>query len=249
MKLDKYNRNGLIGTIVFHGILLLLFIFMGLTYKVPPPSEEGVEVNLGYSDQGTGQIQPIEPAAQQASAPKPKVSRDDYLTQKVEESEVISSKVLKTQPKTTPEEVKDPTPKIDPSKLYTGKKSTGGSEGITGKQGDQGVPGGNPNASNYSGNPGGGGSGIGFNLAGRSARSVPEPKYIAKEQGSIVVKIWVDQNGKVVKAQAGAKGTNIANIQQLEECERAAMRATFDVKADAPEEQVGTITYHFLKLN
>ena len=50
----KYKRVGIIGTVLFHGLLILAFVFFGLGYQIPPPEEEGVEVNLGYSDQGDG---------------------------------------------------------------------------------------------------------------------------------------------------------------------------------------------------
>ncbi len=46
---DKYKREGLIGTIVFHVILLLIFIFAGLPYTVPRP-EQGILVNFGTSN-------------------------------------------------------------------------------------------------------------------------------------------------------------------------------------------------------
>ena len=36
----KNKRNGVIGTILFHALLLLSFLFMGLTYRIPPPPEK-----------------------------------------------------------------------------------------------------------------------------------------------------------------------------------------------------------------
>ena len=51
------KRRGLIGTIFFHLILLVIFIFYGLTYEFPTP-KEGILINFGTSDQGTGDVQP-----------------------------------------------------------------------------------------------------------------------------------------------------------------------------------------------
>ena len=47
---NKNKRNGIVGTILFHALLLLSFLFMGLTYKIPPPPEEGISVNFGFED-------------------------------------------------------------------------------------------------------------------------------------------------------------------------------------------------------
>ena len=60
-KKDKYK--GIIGTVLFHGALLLLLIILGFSTPLPLPGEGGVEVNLGTSDEGQGDIQPELPAA------------------------------------------------------------------------------------------------------------------------------------------------------------------------------------------
>ena len=48
---NKNKRKGIIGTILFHTLLLVAFIFMGLTYQDPPPAEEGISINFGFSDE------------------------------------------------------------------------------------------------------------------------------------------------------------------------------------------------------
>ena len=35
-------------------------MFMGLTYTIPPPPEEGITINFGFDDLGGGEIQPEE---------------------------------------------------------------------------------------------------------------------------------------------------------------------------------------------
>jgi len=54
----KLNRRGLIATIIYHSLLLLLLIFAGLTFPDPPPEEEGILVNFGTDDTGFGQLEP-----------------------------------------------------------------------------------------------------------------------------------------------------------------------------------------------
>jgi colicin import membrane protein len=55
----KLNRKGLIATIIYHTLLLLLLVFAGLTFPVPPPEEEGILVNFGTDDMGFGQFEPM----------------------------------------------------------------------------------------------------------------------------------------------------------------------------------------------
>ena len=55
MKPSKRNNNkGLIGTLIFHSILLLLFFFTGLSYTIPPPPEEGISINFGNTETANG---------------------------------------------------------------------------------------------------------------------------------------------------------------------------------------------------
>ena len=56
----KHKRKGLYGTLLFHTLLLLSFMFMGLNYTIPPPPEEGITINFGFDDFGGGAIQPEE---------------------------------------------------------------------------------------------------------------------------------------------------------------------------------------------
>ena len=56
----KSKRNGIIGTILFHALLLISFLFLGLTYQDPPPAEEGISINFGFIDDGVGEMEPEE---------------------------------------------------------------------------------------------------------------------------------------------------------------------------------------------
>lgn len=51
---EKIDKNGLIGTITFHGILLLVLILCGYTSSTPEPKEQGIMVALGNTDSGLG---------------------------------------------------------------------------------------------------------------------------------------------------------------------------------------------------
>jgi TonB family protein len=55
--LKEHNR-GIIATIIFHGIVLLMFLFWGFRTPLPLPAEEGILINFGETDFGSGEIEP-----------------------------------------------------------------------------------------------------------------------------------------------------------------------------------------------
>jgi outer membrane biosynthesis protein TonB len=153
--------------------------------------------------------------------------------------------------------------------MYKGKSTTttqGGQEGQTGQPGDQGNPNGTPGAPNYKGlggegagtgngkgtgtGPGdGAGDGISYSLGGRGSLMLHKPSYDSKEQGKVVVTIKVDKKGNVVSAVAGAKGTNVSDHTLWQLAKDAALRSRFIADPKAPDTQVGTITYNFIRQN
>ncbi|MBC8146494.1 MAG: energy transducer TonB [Bacteroidetes bacterium] len=241
MSNKKYNRNGIIGTIVFHLVLVFAFVLMGLKYEVPPPEEIGVEVNLGFSDDGMGNTKSIDPASE-AAAPQPSETEEKVVTQNTYDAPTVK----KT--KTTTKPVEDSKPVIDPKLIYKGKNKSGENEGITGIPGNQGKPGGDPDSDIYEGD-----NGIGddpsVTLKGRTVRKLEKPNYNTQEQGKVVVTIWVDKQGNVTNAIAGAQGTETYDPELHREAVNAALKTKFNVKHDAAEIQIGTITYNFIRLN
>lgn len=86
-------------------------------------------------------------------------------------------------------------------------------------------------------------------LDGRSVNgTLPRPGYAVQKDGIVVVKIWVDNYGNVQKAVAGAEGTTVTDKTLWQAARKAALGAHFNMSADAPALQEGTITYIF-KLN
>ena len=81
----KLNRRGLIATIVYHTLLILLLVFAGLTFPDPPPEEEGILVNFGTDEFGLGDYEPMGDD-QQAGNPDEEVTRSqDPIEEEVEE--------------------------------------------------------------------------------------------------------------------------------------------------------------------
>ena len=256
---DKNKRTGLIGTAIFHGALLLLFLFVGLKYMVPPPEEQGITINFGTSDDGKGNEQPLEPVEtedeqqedteQPTSTDVPTESVEEVITQDVEEAPKIKSEKTTEEVKKEPEKVEpQPSQKLTNlvDKLKKKSGSTNASEGETGKPGDQGRTDGDPNSKNRVGR--GMGNGIGFSLAGRSPRVTPKITDDSQEEGTVVVDIVVDRQGNVVRASAGARGSTTTSPHLYKKAVQAAKQAKFNVSREAAIEQKGTMTFIF-KLN
>lgn len=83
-------------------------------------------------------------------------------------------------------------------------------------------------------------------VPGRSVNgTLPRPSYGVQASGKVVVDIWVDNYGNVQKAVAGAEGTTVTDKTLWQAARKAALGAHFNMSADAPALQKGTITYIF----
>ncbi|MFH0864573.1 MAG: hypothetical protein V1904_00140 [Bacteroidota bacterium] len=243
MKANDKNK-GWIGTILFHSAVLLVLMFLfGFKTPLPLPGENGVEVgtevNLGNSEMGLGDFQPIELTDNSQSVSQSSSSSSDYLSQSTEDNPSLDN---------TSKNPNNKTDQINQNALYKGTNKNGTNQGVAGGTGDQGNPDGTVNSNNYNGITGTGGD-ISYDLTGRKSKNLIKPAYTSDDEGKIVVTVKVDKKGNVIYAKAGAKGTNIANTLLRKQCEAAALKSSFEAKTDAQIEQSGTISYIFLKLN
>ncbi len=264
---DKIKAS--LGTILIHALILLALFFMALKTPLPLPDEEGVEVNLGYSEVGQD-IQQEQPKKIQSPPPQPVKQEEKEIVKDIPAEEIVEEEtedapaiVSKPKPKKEaekkvekpkeipvekPKEEKKPEPIVDARLLYTGKTASS-SEGNDQQKGDKGIASGDLNAPKYVGAGGLGSEGISYNLGNRKAQSLPKPTYNSDDQGRVNVRIRVDKAGRVISAEILQKGTTVSDINLHKMAIRAAKKAAFTPDADAPEIQVGTITYNFIKLN
>jgi hypothetical protein len=80
MEYIREHKRGIIGTAIFHIIVLLMLILLGFFTPLPFPGEEGILVNFGTSDTGFGDIEPspaksepapVQPVEQEEQEPPP----------------------------------------------------------------------------------------------------------------------------------------------------------------------------------
>jgi hypothetical protein len=74
-----------------------------------------------------------------------------------------------------------------------------------------------------------------------------KPRYTCNESGTVVVRVWVNREGRTIKAEAGVRGTTESASCLLSEAKIAALKTTWTPYFDAPEIQIGQITYNFYR--
>jgi len=267
------KQKGLVSTLIFHGLLLLLFAFYGLTHSIPPP-EEGMVINFGTTETGLGttesepmqatesveevQLEQVPPPPTETAKP---VAEEQVLTQETAEEihfrkEKEAKEKAETERKREEERKRQEQERLKAAqksrmdelfaKAKTGQgKGTGGGEGNTKPGGNQGHLDGTPGAPH--GNvPGSGNSGVSFNLSGRKMVTPPRINDTSQETGKVVVDIIVDKYGKVVMATPGARGSTTTSTHLYKLAKEAAIETKFDANPNASVQQQGSMTFVFI---
>ena len=276
MKFNKDDIYSIIGTLLFHAVILLILWF-SVIKTVIPDENGGVIVNFGNVDEAagtfepqyTGEVPPDETTVPPPpSEPQAEPSKQDLVTQDVEETVAIKDTKKKKEESRKQEEEKrkrETEEKERIQKENAEKKriaeeqrkqqainnrvagafgigsAKGNSQGTGKGTGNQGSPFGN---SDHGANTGVGGMGT-FSLSGRQiiTGKVAEPSYTEKEEGQIVINITVDPRGNVIAAEIG-RGTTIDDVSMRSKAIRAARSNKFN-EITGVNNQQGRITYKY----
>ena len=238
-----------VATVAFHVALYVFGVFNGLTYIYPPPPEQSFVIDFSEEQEkpvvrqqknGSApqmeepdRIKPVRLAQRSEAQEKgikenkaPEATVDDFgdvEKYEPEREKPIEKKALFHAANNKAD--KDTTAAQTASKVSEALKE-GHAQGNT----KVGKTTGTPNA----------------HLQGRKTVGViAQPAYPVQQAGTVVVTIWVDNYGNVTKALAGAQGTTVNDSALWNAAREAAMRTHFNVSADAPALQKGTITYKF----
>ena len=250
---DKHKLFGIIATIAFHAIAIVLLFNLCFKTPLPLPGEAGVEVNLGmYAEAMSQQVdetisqQDYKTTSQHIEENNSQDVEEEILSEdenipsieEVEETEEIEEII---------EEVVEEKPVVNQRALFqvNKKKQDIPSEGNSNESiSEQGSPNGLKEIERYVGH-GGNGDGPSYDLGGRGAKSIPSPSKDISEEATIVVDIWVDKEGRVQRAEIG-KGTTTANTDMRASALQAAKNSIFVKDDKAADLQKGTITYNFI---
>ena len=266
----QHKKKSMAITVIIHIILILLLFYVGLSY-LDPPLENGIAINFGTMDTGSGKIQPSKKVN---TAPKPKVvplvvketseAKEDVITQETMEAPVINKEENKEEVKEVEtiaeKEIQgqELEKKIDTkpdktttdilSSLINGPKSEGedqvgeGSDEIGGDKGDSK---GTLNAKSYYGTGKSLDGDGNYLLGGRKALNKKKILQDCNEAGIVVVSIEVDRAGNVIDATPGVRGTTNNSKCLLDPAKRAALATKFNKDGKAPFKQIGKIVYRF----
>ena len=250
---DKHKLYGILATVAFHAIAVVLLFNLCFRTPLPLPGEAGVEVNLGMyaeamsqQDDMTTSQQVEETTNQQVEETTSEDVEEEILSEdenipsieEVEETEEVEEVV---------EEVVEEKPVVNQRALFqvNKKKQETPSEGSSNEVvGEQGSPNGLKDIERYVGH-GGSGDGPSYDLGGRGAKSISSPSKDISEEATIVVDIWVDKEGRVQRAEIG-KGTTTTNSDMRASALQAARKSVFVKDDKAADLQKGTITYNFI---
>jgi outer membrane biosynthesis protein TonB len=268
-KKDKGIAIG--GTILVHALAVLILFLMAFRTPLPLPGEEGVEVNLGYADEGLGEIQPEKPASPTKSSAPPQQqetsnSEEENITEDNSENPAINEP-KKTKTKTEPKQEKkteQPKQKSNPraefksnnNDLEESSESNNDltkltiSEGNTKGANDQGKKNGSKDGKSPDGN---GGQGNNITSGYEGSRGVihrEKPKDDFDHVGNIVVDIYINSKGDVERAELNRKYTTITettpNAQKMrKEAIEVARKWHFKPDSNAHELEHGTITFSY----
>jgi TonB family protein len=265
---DKKERiKGIMGTVLFHVLLLIVLILIKLI-PMPIPQEEdegGILINFGNTETGSGSEVPQSMDKSTPTPPQPTqvtpVKNDNVVTQDLEHTVAIKNHkkdtkkppvdkpvVKNNQTTTTQTEV---TPQQKPKALFPSNNNNDvTSQGKTGGSGDQGDPKGNPFSNGNSQVGGGdnplgtGGEGIGLSMTGRKIIKYPTITDNSQKTGRVVVNIKVDKNGNVIYAEATRSGSTTDDSYLFNLAVKAAYQTKLNSISDN-EEQFGKMTFTF----
>lgn len=267
---ENKNRFIALGfTLGFHALLFLLFILIVFITPIPPfvqPPvietdviiEDGGSNGMGRNAGGSGNHDNDMTTSPEAGASTPthtataanNVSAPDHVTDETAtDASVNKSPVPKTN---TSEEAKTPAEeqasrdllealaRLKNKHQHTGEGEGSGQTGGSGNGSSTGAGNGNNpsggNGTDPNGQPGTGG----WYLVGRTLLTKPEKLTDATDEGIVVVDITVDENGKVIDAKAGARGSTTFSQKLYSKAQLAAKQLKFNPSPDGKKEQHGT---------
>jgi len=258
----EYERKSFAISATIVAILLFLFFAFGLTYMDPPP-ENGIAINFGNTDFGSGETNTTETVK---TAPQPSESslQPTPTTEEVITQESVDAAVIKAtkKPEPTKEVKKEVQPKkAEPQKpskkttdalssLLNGPKNDGKAsdgDGDSNQPGNQGKIDGSIYANSYYGD-GSGTNGSGSGKWGLNGRKLAKPGAVTtncNDEGTVVVEVKVNKNGAVTNAKFSPSGSNTTSKCLQEAAIKSAYKYLWNDDSNAPDNQIGFIVFNF----
>ena len=244
------NVSGIVLTLGIHALALVVLLTSGLKYLDPPPPER-TSLLIEFEEEEV-RVKPLQTrVGRQPQAEEVDVTKPVELVQKAE-SPYVNDRPNVT-PATKPDthgDVEVPAPKteepvLDPRASFPGmsRKDNSATTPHSALEAGEGFKAGQPDGNTKEGKTEGSAN---AHVKGRNVvGSLPRPTYASQTEGTVVVQVKVDQYGNIAEAIPGATGTTVTDKTLWNAARKAAMEAHFNMDANAPAVQTGTITYIF----
>lgn len=252
----KHEKRSFGITLVVFIILFICFYFYVLKDdpNIPYVFKGGeIAINFGTSETGNGDIQPIEKVQ---TAPEPAVKdvvetpAQKLVTQATTKAAAVKTSTTNSEAPPTPTPPKRKTNSALNS-ILKGPKTTGTTQnghGDDAEGGDKGSLNGSLYANSFygdgSGDVKGTGKGTGWGLSGRKLYGNSKKIQDCNESGKVVVKIWVNRQGNVIRAER-SQGTTNTNPCLVNPAIETAKTFKWQSDSNAPETQIGFVVVNF----
>jgi len=251
--LQEDRRKAMIlSALIFVLVVLGCFFLTAFTIQDPPPGDQYVAIGMAdfgdvYEAGGDNESEiPSETLQEvvdreQSQTSETSDASTDVATQNTSDMSVPSTPKPNPKPKPKP----DPQPSNALSNALSNMNSSNGGGGSDGNS--EGVGNEGDKNGQISGSGAVQGDGVGFSLAGRGLIGRPKLTENPKEEGIVVLDVYVDRNGKVLRTKRNYQKSKVTGQGHtlFALAEAAALTAKFSVKNDAPAEQKGEMTFRF----
>jgi len=129
------------------------------------------------------------------------------------------------------------------NKIEEGEDTQGEGDDLI--QGDKGRIEGNPYSGSYYNNFGLGGEGKEYGLNGRNLQTNGKVVQECNQEGTVVVRITVNNKGEVIQTEPGVKGSTNTHPCLLEPARKTALLHKWYPDTNAPREQIGFVVIQF----
>lgn len=265
----KYQQYSARLTAVIMLLLILLLFYVGPGY-MDPPLEYGVAVNFGTNDIGGGMIKQeeildsqsnpiVKPTEESKIEPSKKLSESTPLEEVLTNEDLESIDIAKVKAESEAKE------KVEADRLKKEANSKAkkkaeldalmggigadktidkGSDVEDELSEDKGQLDDNAYKSSYFGVKGSGNGGLRYGLSGRGKPDKSKKFPDCDEEGTVVVKIYVNQNGTVTEAIPGQQGT-IGDACLFDAAKKTALTYKWNADSKAPFKQIGFVIVTF----
>lgn len=265
---DRLTALGI--SIALHALVVVLLLLLRLSSVTHSHTKEITLVPVGVLGEelargGAGNEAAPAPSSHTPSmpttTPQPKAPRKESLLSQKDPIQPAVTPPTRTIPKTTPDataiaeerrkqeearriqEAERERQRAINNKVSNafGKSGTQGAQGnkATGTGGSTGQGEGSASGSSV----GGGASLEGRNVVGNGGRPA-RPTGFPPTRGTVVVRIVVNAEGRVIEATQRLRGTNVTDNRTVQAALRAALATRFNAQPGVADQE-GTITYHF----